>query len=294
MNTDITPAANAGELAPREAVSEATGRLIADSTAPNTRRAYRSALKRLDAFLDGRPATDSTLAEYLGAMDEAGAAPSTASVAIAAVKFRSRLREEPSPAGPLTERALAGFQREGRAERGRGRAPSLDLDALAEIAGQCGPRDRAIVLTLFQACLRRSEAAALEWRDIETASIPNALRIHVRTSKTNKDGEPDYRLVKNGAARALLAIRPEHAEPRGSVFGLSGQSIGRRFAAAAKRAGYEGVTAHSARRTYAAELTRLGASAVEVMLAGGWKTPRMVAHYASGAAAEVGATAKYL
>ena len=118
---------------------------------------------------------------------------------------------------------------------------------------------------------------------------------HYPLIKDEPAGHPDVRIVKNGAARALLAIRPDLTEPRASVSGLSGQSIGRRFAAAAKRAGYHGITAHCARRTYAAELTRLGASATEVMLAGGWKSPRMVAHYASGTNAETSsATAKYL
>ena len=69
---------------------------------------------------------------------------------------------------------------------------------------------------------------------------------HGPAGKTNQDGAPDVRFVKNGAARALLAIRPDDAAPDGSVFDLSGQSIGRRFSAVAKRAGYR-ATAHSAR-----------------------------------------------
>ena len=44
----------------------------------------------------------------------------------------------------------------------------------------------------------------------------------------------------------------------------------------------------------ASELTMRGASTTETMLAGGWKTARMVAHYSAGAAAEAGAVAKYL
>ena len=56
------------------------------------------------------------------------------------------------------------------------------------------------------------------------------------------------RLAKNGAAAALTALRPANASPEALVFrGLNGQSIGRRFAAAAKSAGVEGVTAHSGR-----------------------------------------------
>ena len=44
----------------------------------------------------------------------------------------------------------------------------------------------------------------------------------------------------------------------------------------------------------ASELTARGASTTEVMLAGNWKTARMVAHYSAGATAERGAVRKYL
>ena len=39
------------------------------------------------------------------------------------------------------------------------------------------PLDRAIVLVLFQAGLRRSEAAALEWRDVVPAATGPPLRV---------------------------------------------------------------------------------------------------------------------
>ena len=51
---------------------------------------------------------------------------------------------------------------------------------------------------------------------------------------------------------------------------------------------------HSGRVGLASELTARGASTTEVMLAGNWKTARMVAHYAAGATAERGAVQKYL
>ena len=69
----------------------------------------------------------------------------------------------------------------------------------------------------------------------------------------------------------------------------------RRFTAAARAAGIEArVTAHSGRVGLASELTARGASTTEVMLAGNWKTARMVAHYSAGATAERGAVRKYL
>ena len=83
----------------------------------------------------------------------------------------------------------------------------------AETAAERAQIDRAIAGVLFHAGLRRSEAAELRWGDVEpAASIPGALTIRVRTSKTNRDGEAtDVRLAKNGAAAALTALRPATA-----------------------------------------------------------------------------------
>ena len=85
------------------------------------------------------------------------------------------------------------------------------------------------------------------------------------------------------------------AAPTDRVIGLSPLQIQRRFTAAARAAGIEArVTAHSGRVGLASELTARGASTTEVMLAGNWKTARMVAHYSAGATAERGAVARYL
>ena len=51
---------------------------------------------------------------------------------------------------------------------------------------------------------------------------------------------------------------------------------------------------HSGRVGLASEFTARGASTTETMLAGGWKTARMVAHYSAGAAAEQDAVDRYL
>ena len=195
---------------------------------------------------------------------------------------------------------LSTVRREGR-DRGRGQARAVsaeDVAAIVATARAAGRfKDAAIAGVLFQAALRRSEVAALEWRDLEPApNTPGAILVRVRRSKTDQagDGPADIRMVKDAAADALAAIRPADADPGALVFGINPQSIGRRFAAAARAAGLEGVTAHSGRVGHASELTSRGASTTEVMLSGGWKTARMVAHYSAGARAERGAVAKYL
>ena len=97
----------------------------------------------------------------------------------------------------------------------------------------------------------------------------------------------DLRYLKNGAARAVRTLRANRTPagatgpaPTARVVPLTGQQIGQRFTAAAAAAGIaRRVTAHSGRVGLALELTARGASTTAVMLAGNWKTARMVAHY---------------
>ena len=316
--TDTESVQNALETTPAAGalvVSRTAHALAEASIAPNTRAAYASALRRLDDWLAARPATDETLAGYLSELFDAGKASASASMVIAAVRFRARLSGLESPTGPATERVLAGFRRKATG-RGRGQAKPCTADNLAailataalprtngrgtesdETASARGLEDSAIAALLFQGGLRRSEVAALRWSDVEAATDGNGLLVTVRTSKTNQDGgDVDIRYLKNGAAAALRKLR-EHRSPDDSdlVFdGLSAQSIGNRFGAAAAAGIETRLTAHSGRVGLASELTARGASTTETMLAGNWKTARMVAHYSAGAAAELGAVKKYL
>ena len=141
--------------------------------------------------------------------------------------------------------------------------------------------------------------SALEWRDVADATDGDGVLITVRTSKTNQEGAAaDVRYLKNGAAKAIRTLRTDRpdAAPTDRVIGLSPLQIQRRFTAAARAAGIEAhLTAHSGRVGLASELTaQRCASTTEVMLAGNWKTARMVAHYSAGATAERGAVRKYL
>ena len=86
-------------------------RLAEASLSPNTRRAYAGALRRLDAWLAGRPLEDATLAAYVAELHDQGRAPASAATAVAAACFRARLAGEPNPAGERTARVLAGYRR---------------------------------------------------------------------------------------------------------------------------------------------------------------------------------------
>ena len=287
----------------------------AASLSPNTRRAYAGALRRLDAWLDRRALDDATLALYLAELHDAGRAAASAALAVAAAGFRARLVGQPPPAGPRTARVLAGYRRTA-AERGRGQAPPFSAADLAAVLATChrprprgrgrecdavaterGRLDAVIAGLLFMAGLRRSEVSALRWADVADAADGDGLLVTVRRSKTNPEGDVnDVRFVKGGVARAIRTLRAATSpEPADRVVPLSPQMVGLRFTAAAAAAGVERrMTAHSGRVGLASELTSRGASTADVMLAGNWKTSRMVAHYSAGATAEHGAVARYL
>ena len=163
------------------------------------------------------------------------------------------------------------------------------------MAAARGQLDAVIAGLLFMGGLRRSEVSALRLADVEDAGAGDGILVTVRRSKTNQEGETsDVRYLKNGPARAVRALRAAAAPaPADRVVPLSPKMIGLRFTVAA--AGLERrVTAHSGRVGLASELTSRGASTTDVMLAGNWKTSRMVAHYSAGATAERGAVARYL
>ena len=214
--TPTRPAASALERPPPTA-----RRLAAASLAPNTRRAYSGALRRLDAWLDGRPLEDASLAAYLAELHDQGRAPASASTAVAAACFRARLAHEPSPAGERTARVLAGYRRTAGG-RGRGQTRGFGAADLAAVLATChqprrrgrgvesdpvarerGRLDAVIAGLLFMAGMRRSEVSALRWADVADAADGDGVLVTVRRSKTNQEGETtDVRFVKGGVARA--------------------------------------------------------------------------------------------
>ena len=227
--TRRTAAALAPTAAPDGALATSpptTRRLAAHSLSANTRAAYTRAVRQFDAWRGAAPATDATLAAYLGALFEQGRAPATAALAVAAVTFRAALTKD-TIRGPLTDRVLAGFRRDG-ADRGRGQAAPLLADAFAAILATADQRretgrgresariaarraalDKALAAVLFQGALRRSEAAALEWRDVAPATTAGAILLTVRRSKTDQEG--------TAADVPLPQGRRRHGRPRAAA-----------------------------------------------------------------------------
>ena len=145
------------------------------------------------------------------------------------------------------------------------------------------------------ALLRRSEAAALRWADVELRRDGSA-RVTVRRSKTDPEGEGAVQYIGPAAAKALREIQPREAfSGRDRVFGLkSGRAVSNRIAAAAKAAKLDGrFSGHSPRIGMAVDLVRAGTPTAAVQVAGRWASDRMPAYYTRGERAARGAVASY-
>ena len=91
--------------------------------------------------------------------------------------------------------------------------------------------------------LRRSEAAALTWDDIEFWPDGTA-RITIQKGKNQP--QPATVAVTEPTARALQDIQPDGGDLSQPVFGLTGQTVANRIRAVARAAGLgEGFSGHS-------------------------------------------------
>ena len=289
------------------------------ASSPHTRAAYAAALGRLEAWLDGRPLDDGNLAAYLDSLREAGRAPATAAIVLAAVREAARAAGTRQPDGSLTRQAIESLRRAAAtATAAARRSPARGLTAEEcdrVLAACCRPRrtgrrvergdvavrrgliDGAIVALVFHGALRRSEVAALRWTDVDLSAGDDIVVVTVPGSKTNPAADGgDVRQLVAGCAAALRRLHAAtKPAPANSVIGLGVHQINRRFSAACAAAGLEGRrTPQSGRVGLAVELAARGATTRDVQLAGGWKNPGMVARYAARLGAGTGAVGRFM
>ena len=264
--------------------------------APGTRNAYGSAFRRLDAWLDGRPLTDESLADHLGWLFDQGLAPASAATAVAAVKDRAKRKGEAPPAGERTAAALSAYRRDG-AGRGPGQVRGIsweESDRMAELAEACGNirglRDALLIRIVSDCMLRVSETEALDVADLTSSS--EGLLVTVRRSKTDQEGRgtvlfggPDTtRLARKWLEAAGIEegplFRPVNKAGRVAGSRLSARSMRDIVKERAADAGIEGrVSGHSLRVGSAQSLRDRGATTTDLMDAGRWSRVETMVGY---------------
>ena len=317
---ELSTPASSDRRALAEADLQRLQEALAATLAPNTRRAYLSHWDAFRSWATDRgvpvaPTDPDSVAAHLSELAET-ARPSTLRVRRAAIRAAHEAAGLDDPtANERVRSTLAGLARQAAAS-GTGdsrQAPGLTATALAAVRatarrrriGRSGRResesaaarrglvDIALCSVMRDALLRRSEAAALTWGDIEKQEDGSGcLTIRVATSDLETRDSVQY--VGAEAMLDLAAIRRPEAALTDPVFGLSAPQIGRRIKCAAAAAGLgDSFSGQSPRVGMVQDLMSAGAELHGLMLAGRWKTSAMPARYASNQAAGRDAVAKY-
>ena len=178
-------------------VAEGERRLAAAAdVGRNTRRAYESALRGLDAWLHerhpGEPPNDATIAEYLAVLAAQGRCVSSAAQVVAAVKWRAKLLGGASAVGEKTAEALRRYRRVAHAGPGQVRGISWEeADRMRDLAASAGDvrglRDAALISVASDALLRVSEVSDVRVGDVAFEDDGSA-RLLLRRSKTDRQG----------------------------------------------------------------------------------------------------------
>ena len=285
----------------------------------NTRRVYGAQWRIFTGWCDevglcSLPAEPLTVARYLAARAGSGASVATLRLAMSAITKAHEWAGHESPCKDRGVRAsLKGWGR--RLAKPQRQAGALTADVLAVIpltAVQPRPRGRgletaeqaaerakfdlALVAVLSDGGLRRSEAAALTWGDVQRWDDGSG-RITVIRSKTDAEAQGAVVAITPAAMHALEAIRPAGVGGEVKVFGLSESQIARRVKVIAKSAGladWESFSGHSGRVGMARRMAQNGAPTThEIERQGRWKQGGgMVSRYTRGESA--GSALRYL
>ena len=290
------PSAPALRAADR-AVADALEAVLSD----NTKRVYSAQWRLFNEWCDSvglpsLPAEPLTVARYLAARAKAHEwagheSPCRDRGVRASLKgWGRRLAKPQRQAGALTADVLAVIRLTAGRPRRRGRGFET-----AEQAAQRGRVDLALGRVLSDGGLRRSEAAALTWGDVQRWDDGSA-RITVIRSKTDALAQGAVVAITPAAMRALDILRPAGVGGDAKVFGLSESQIARRVKAIAKAAGlsdWELFSGHSGRVGMARRMAQNGAPTHEIERQGRWKQGGgMVGRYTRGESA--GSALRYL
>ena len=316
-NTQIVPRRPASMPALR-AADRGVAASLESVLSDNTRRVYQTQWRIFTGWCDevgltSLPAEPLTVARYLAARAGSGASIATLRLATSAISKTHEWAKLESPGrDPGVRASLKGWGR--RLAKPQRQSGALTADVLAvirltavqprkrgrgvETVEQARERarfDLALVAILSDAGLRRSEAAALRWGDVQRWADGSG-RITVIRSKTDAEAQGAVVAVTPAAMNALDAIRPAGAGGEVKVFGLSESQIARRVKAVARAAGladWEFFSGHSGRVGMARRMAQNGAPTHEIERQGRWKQGGgMVGRYTRGESA--GSALRYL
>ena len=262
---------------------------------PNTVRSYMTGINQWKAWAhqDHKPwfpAKPEHLALWLSDLGVGGVKATTMKQRLKGVGYLHREQEGEDPTqSELVKEAIRFWSSHQAPSKKATPVTYVHFEALLNGTSR---RDKALLLVMRWAMLRPSEAADLRWGDLDKERG----LLCIRRSKTDQEGKGAWFNLPDQCWKALddlWSYRRGWARlPESRVFLLAATSVSRRIRFLGGLARMEGVSGHSLRRGMAVDLVHRGESIPEIMAAGRWKSPEMVARYTEEAATS-GALARY-
>ena len=188
-------------------------------------------------------------------------------------------------------------------------AQALGLEELYRLTPQrptklTDKRDRALLHVAYDTMVRRSALVQLMAEDLKVNDTGDGT-VLVRREKNDQEGQGDIRYISKNTMEYLQEYLLDAGIIDGFIFrrigksnnvgtNLSSDSVSKIFKKLAINAGIEPqkISGHSTRVGACQNMIGAGLDVGEVMQAGGWKTPTMVARYSEHLLASQGASAK--
>ena len=200
---------------------------------PETIDFYRRMLKPFLAAANGSPPSNRMVREFLSTVAQRGVSSATVHAHARAVRAFVRFAyEEGWIEEPVTVRMPRLEQK---------RMEVLSREDVRQVLRVCGTRDRALVMTLIDSGLRRGEALALDWDDVDLRTGA----VHVRRGKGGK-----ARVTYIGAKTRRALLRWGGGQRSSAIFPLTA-SGGTTLMARLSRTSRVHITFHKCRRTFA-------------------------------------------
>ena len=262
------------------------------------------------------PAHPAVVSVYVCQRASQDAAVSTLRTAVAAIGYFHTMKGYSSPCGhPGLRSVMRGLARmNGRAPRQVKGMTAQDFDAVVNSAWEPRPGetvataerravlDIALLSFMRDGLLRRKEAAAAKWRDLEVVhgdgdgDCWSALTIPF--SKTDQAGEGKVVFISNETRKRLDDMRAYYPRRRrermGCIFPIGERQIANRIRDAASFAGLSGrYSGHSPRVGMVMDLVESGVEKPSLMKEARWSSDRMVSTYTRNIEVGRGAVAKW-
>lgn len=182
--------------------------------ATNTQNAYTRHWQEFETFSTARgyvpfPASVTAVMEFLTDQAERGKRVATIDQKLAAIAFKHRAADVPTPTQTqIVREVMSGIRRtHGTAAQQKAPITRGELSSMIQSLPNDlrGARDRAMLLLGYAGAFRRSELAALEIEDVRF--LNDAMLVTVRRSKTDQEGHGAVKRIPLLEASELCPVR---------------------------------------------------------------------------------------